>query len=167
MLSPPSSDERVGPGGLLPTWRRLATLPTSPEKLAELISARKLEGGTAGPAEDFSQVGDLLREVYAPPALRSALFQVAARIPGVEILGIVTDTAGRPGVGVAYVSYPRAGERRLNELIFDPATSALLAEQTVTVNTTTGVSHLNDWTDYLRSGVADSTSSVPARTVTP
>jgi hypothetical protein len=88
----------------------LVKLPTNPAKLAELISSRKIEGGPGGPAEDFVKVGDLLRETDAPPALRSALFQVAAHIPGVKALGTVSDHAGRSGVGVVCISYSaRAG----------------------------------------------------------
>ncbi len=40
-------------------------------------------------------------ETFAPPQYRSALYQVVARIPGVELMGSVNDPAGRPGIGVA------------------------------------------------------------------
>ena len=104
------------------------------------------------------QVGDLLRESDAPPALRSALFQVAAGIPGVKVLENVTDHAGRSGVGVMYSVRHRPGYA---ELIFDPKTSALLAEQTVTVNIRTKTSTVTSWTVYLSSGVVDSITSTP------
>jgi hypothetical protein len=48
-----------------------------------MLSAGKIEGGPPGPAENFTQIGDLLRETDASPALRSALYQVAETIPGV------------------------------------------------------------------------------------
>jgi hypothetical protein len=47
-------------------------------------------------------VGDLLRETYTQPAVRGALYEVAADLPGVEFVGRVEDAAGRPGVAVAY-----------------------------------------------------------------
>jgi hypothetical protein len=41
-------------------------------------------------------------------------------------------------VGVAYIAHPRPGDIQQNELIFNRATAALLAEQAVAVNTRTG-----------------------------
>jgi len=51
---------------------------------------------------------------------------VAARIPGVELVGPAVDRLGRHGVAVAYVD-GKIHER--HELIFDRRTSALLGEQ--------------------------------------
>jgi hypothetical protein len=107
-LRVPPLDDKFGPHGLSGGPVNLLKLPTDPAKLAALISSRKIDGGPPGPAEDFARVGDLLRETDAPPALRSALFQVAAHIPGVTVLGTVTDPVGS-GVGVAYISRHRAG----------------------------------------------------------
>jgi hypothetical protein len=150
-----ASDTVFDAGGLStgPTTD-LANLPTDPTALAQDISSRKVEGGPPGAAEDFTQIGDLLRETAAPPALRSALYQVAAQLPGVEVLGTVTDHSGRHGIGVGYTSH---GVR--NELIFDPSTSALMGEQTVV----TGTPSVNgeptgtvlDWTVYLKSAIVD------------
>ena len=49
------------------------------------------------------------------PALRKALWEVAARIPGIELVGDVTDHAGRAGVavernGTRYVLDPSDGD---------------------------------------------------------
>jgi hypothetical protein len=100
----------------------MQTLSTNPRML--LREMRRLEGGSRTPAEDFRHVGDFLRETDAPPALRAALYRVAALIPGVQLLGIVRDHSGRRGLGVAFTSH---GVR--NELIFNPRTAALLGEQ--------------------------------------
>ena len=78
-------------------------------------------------AGTFVMVGDLLRERAAPPALRAALYKVAAGIKGVELVGSVTDRAGRRGVAVAITS-TYTGARVRDVLVFDPVTSALLAE---------------------------------------
>jgi hypothetical protein len=210
----PPSDEKYGPGGLSTGPADLSKLPTDPAQLAELISSRKIEGGPPGPAEDFVQVGDLLRETAASPELRAALFKVAAGIPGVKLLGTVTDSDGRSGTAIAFVSSasneptalpspvpaasagssdppsaapsgspspspsgspspsaspgPGGGSQGtvLNELIFDPGTSGLLAEQTVRVHPD-GSTQLVVWSDYLLSGVVDSVSDVPPSSSVP
>jgi len=214
----PPSDERYGPGKLADGPVDLSKLPTDPATLAQMISSRKIEGGPPGPAEDFVQVGDLLRESDASPELRAALFKVAAGIPGVKLLGTVTDSDGRSGIAIAFPhsagdgqepdgsaqpvpaspapsvsSSPSAGGSApapsdtaspspsasdspgpgggsqgtvLNELIFDPATSGLLAEQTVLVRPD-GSTKLLLWTDYLLSGVVDSVNDVPPSSSVP
>ncbi len=68
----------------------------------------------------------MLRETYLPAAVRAAIYELTAELPEVELLGEVEDPVGRPGVGIAYTDR-RRGTR--HELIFDPATSALLGEQ--------------------------------------
>jgi hypothetical protein len=227
----PPSDERFGPGELSAGPVDLSKLPTDPAKLAEMISSRKIEGGPPGPAEDFVQVGDLLRETSASPELRAALFKVAAGIPGVKLLGTVTDSDGRSGTAIAFPHAARGDEENtaggsvpasaasatpspapagsgaespapsassdeslapsdspspspsssppeipgpgdgshgtvLSELIFDPDTSGLLAEQTVLVRPD-GSTKLLLWSDYLLSGVVDSVSDVPPASSVP
>ncbi|MGH3009889.1 MAG: CU044_5270 family protein [Gaiellaceae bacterium] len=135
-----------GPGQL--SYLNLNTLPTDPAQLKQLIENRSLEGGPPGDAETFTIIGDLLRETYAPPGVRSALYTVAAQLPGVQLIGATHDQLGRAGTAVGYTSHGNT-----QELIFDPQTSALLAEQTVD-NTGAVVG----WTAYLSSGIVDSTS---------
>jgi len=209
----PQSDEKYGPGGLSPGPADLSKLPTDPVQLAAMISSRKIEGGQPGPAEDFVQVGDLLRETAASPALRAALFKVAAGIPGVRLLGTVTDSEGRSGTAIAFphsaasepssmpspvptsssgasaAPSPAASASSpepsapdspspsaspgdpsqgtvLDELIFDRATSGLLAEQTVLVHPD-GSTTLVTYSDYLLSGVVDSVNDVPPSSSVP
>jgi RNA polymerase sigma-70 factor (ECF subfamily) len=93
----------------------------------------RLEQESAGHSEGvyqemFTLVGDALRETNATPEQRAALYEVAARIPGVELLGEVRDRAGRTGLAVA-IRNPADGVRET--LIFDPETTALLGEQQV------------------------------------
>ena len=159
-----TSDQRFGRHGLsdgpVNEWK----LPTNPVRLGAQLRKRAIEGGPPGPAEDFVQVGDLLRETDAPPALRAALFKVAASIPGVRILGRVTDRLGRTGVAVAYLVHPRGRKYRgmygLDELIFAQKTSALLDEQTVLVNTKAHTRTVTGWTAYIATGVVDSVTTV-------
>jgi hypothetical protein len=95
-------------------------LSTDPRKL--LVQMRRADGGPRSAGEDFVHVGDFLRETDARPALRAALYRAAALIPGVRLLGTVRDHLGRDGLGVA---------SRNHELIFNPRTAALMAEQTI------------------------------------
>jgi hypothetical protein len=103
-------------------------LPTQPKALRGLIEARKipLVDGPPGEAETFTLVGDMLRNTYLPPAFRAALYRVVAELPKVELLGEVEDPIDRKGIGVAYTKGSVT-----HELIFDPATSALLGEREV------------------------------------
>ena len=150
------SDTSFGPGGL--SLMDLSHLPTDPSSLAAQISSRQIEGGPPGTAEDFTQIGDLLRETDASPALRSALYQVAASLRGITSLGTVTDHAGRPGIGVAYV---HGGEQ--DELVFDPQTSALLGEQNSVVGPGSAyrVGTVFGWIVFRQSAVVDSTATGP------
>lgn len=163
-------DQRFGRHGLtlgpVNEWK----LPTNPTRLGAMLRKRAIESGPPGPAEDFVQVGDLLRETDAPPALRAALFKVAASIPGVRILGHVTDRLGRTGIVVAYIDRPPAGKYAgkygLSELIFAPKSSALLDEQTVLVDALAHTHRITSWTAYIATGVVNSPTAVapPYRT---
>jgi hypothetical protein len=167
-LSTTPSDTTFGPGTLSDGPQVLSKLPTDPGQLGSMLSARTIEGGPPGPAEDFAQIGDLLRETNASPALRSALYQVAETIPGVKLLGTVTDHDGRSGIGLARVS---AGGEEF-EYVFDPSTSALLGEQDVATVPNAGypgatAGTLLSWAVYVSSGVVDSLSATPSGSTTP
>jgi hypothetical protein len=144
-----------GTGNINVTFKRggysldLSHVPTDPAALQQLIEQRKLEDGPPGDPETFTIIGDLLRDSYAPPAVRSALYTVAAQLRGVQLIGSTHDRLGRAGTAVGYRSHGYT-----HELIIDPQTSALLAEQIVD-NTGAVV----DWTAYLSSGIVDSTSA--------
>jgi hypothetical protein len=163
--------DRMSPGELM--FRDFADLPTDPEQLLELIESRELIGGPGGDWETFNLIGDLLRETYTVPKVRAALYQVAAELPGVELVGRVVDGAGRAGVAVAY-SNPSSDARSRQELIFDPSTAELLgggevliADSTVDVESGgpgaiyggVGPEGTRTFTTtYVESGVVDSTT---------
>ena len=153
-------DEAYGKGGL--SYLDLSKLPTDVAQLRTMIVDRKIEGGPAGKSETFTIIGDLLRETYAPPALRAALYEIASGLPGVELIGTVKDHAGRTGTAVGYAT----GNGYRNELIFDPATAALLGEKSVVADGAKVKPHLPtgtvmSWAVYLESGVVDSTTQTP------
>jgi hypothetical protein len=66
---------------------------------------------------------ELLRTTPLPTALRAAILQAMARIPGIEQQP-ERDVLGRPGVGVAY-----DGSMGRQSLIFDPRTYRLLGDR--------------------------------------
>ena len=56
-----TSDTSFGPNTLSDGPSNLANAPTDPTALKAAIEDRSLEGGPPGSAEDFTQIGDLLR----------------------------------------------------------------------------------------------------------
>jgi hypothetical protein len=162
--------DHLAPGEL--TFRDYTNLPTDPEQLLELIESRELIGGPDGDWETFNLIGDLLRETYTVPKVRSALYLVAAELPGIELVGRVVDGAGRAGMAVAYTNLSSDARSR-QEMIFDPRTAELLgfgevlvADSTVDVESGgpgaiyggVGPAGTHTFTTtYLVSGVVDST----------
>jgi hypothetical protein len=155
-ITDPNSQNSSGsssfpPGGLSFPTHNWHDLSTDPQEL--LIQLRTLDGGPRTAAEDFVHIGDFLRESDAPPAIRAALYQAAALIPGTKILGPRTDPVGRSGLGVAFVDdHGRVRE----ELIFDQQTATLLAEEYFGPDGT-----LTEWTAYLRSEIVSSHPNYP------
>jgi hypothetical protein len=138
-------------------------LPTDPVALYAKLHDEAVGNSNGTETEMLTEVGDALRETDESPALRAALYEVAARIPGIELLGPTTDRLGRAGVAVAYSS-SSAHER--HELIFDPRTSALLGEQYESLDgnvfgypagTVTG------YATYVSTGVVDALGARPTQ----
>jgi hypothetical protein len=113
----------------LPPARPL-DLPTDPGRLYDKLEHDASSYGPRLYDEMFVYVGDSLRETNASPEQRAALYQVAARIPGVELVGPV-DSAGRRGIAVAKDDDVN---RIRSVLVFDPSTSVLLAEEESTLD---------------------------------
>jgi hypothetical protein len=155
-----TSNTWAAPGCLSINPVPLAGLPRDPAQLRARLLTGRVEGGRPGPAEAFTQVGDLLRETDAPSSLRAALYLAAAGLPGVKSLGTVSDKLGRRGVGLALDS-----DAIRHELIFSASTSALLAEQSVLVGRT-ATSHaapgtVLDWSAYTAGVLTDELPSKP------
>ncbi len=139
--TPPGADPWVPqawPGGLY--YQNVDALPTDVGALRQLIDERAAANGGATDYVRFTIVSDLLRETVAAPKVRAALYRVAANLNGVELMGSMTDRAGRTGTAVSMTNAQssRGLERRI--LIFDPQTSVLLAEEDVLL-------HKVDWLD--------------------
>jgi hypothetical protein len=111
-------------GNLELTRQQLLATSTNPRILyARLYAA----GGS--PAEVFTGIGDTLRSRPATAALRAALYRALALVPGVRWVGSVTDSFGRRGKAVGFVH-----DGVEDELIFDPASSEMLAERTIVLS---------------------------------
>jgi len=129
----------LGSGGL--TYEDFNRYPTDPDVLHAML--REQAARTQVPVDDemFVIVGDLARMPGVPPELSWALYQVAMRIPKVEITLEVTDGAGRRGVSVAK-THSYTGAKTRSALIFDPATGALLAEEKAWLEPPAAFTHL-------------------------
>jgi hypothetical protein len=105
-------------------------------------------------AEDFEQ-GTL------PARVRSGLYRALALIPGVRYLGVRRDLVGRPGAEVVFEDLQHDIRE---ELIFDPATSALLGEREVLTSPNAGFAKGTPLEDvaFLNEAVTD-TPTIPAK----
>ena len=97
------------------TWDQLYALPTDSRALESKLRATRLTGGKDANSQLFTLVGGLISESPAPPALRKALWEIAARIPGVSLVGAVKDSIGRPGIEIrrdfeGYILDPKDGQ---------------------------------------------------------
>jgi hypothetical protein len=83
----------------------------------------------------FNAIASSFQQGPMPPAIRSAMYATLALIPGVKSIGTDRDLVGRRGAAVIF-------DNRFNgyrtELIFDPATSALLGERQTIIRKGTG-----------------------------
>ncbi|MFC4059427.1 CU044_5270 family protein [Planomonospora corallina] len=117
------------PGHERTDYATLKKLPTDAAGMrAHLYTGNR--GGNSRDEGAWGEVGDMLRETYMPAAQRAALFEAAATIPGVEIVGDAQDAAGRTGIAVGRVGPD--GVRQ--DLVFHPETYELLGERGVVVD---------------------------------
>jgi hypothetical protein len=113
----------------------LSGLSTDPEVLTQQLAERSAPGGASPqppgtPGPDVSvdsailwrAISHLLEMPNAEPALRAALFEVAARIPEVEVIANAEDPVGRSAVALRMA----VGDGVFH-LFFDPDTLQLLA----------------------------------------
>ena len=114
-------------------------MPTDPDELEALMRERTQD--FANPDDEmFVIVRDILRTALVPPELQSALYEVAARIPGVKLVGEVSDPLGRKGTAITLSTRGQTSPGpgavqpfKRDEIILDPATGHLLAERTVAI----------------------------------
>lgn len=131
------------PGDLYrPTPAYLAGLPTDPARLlGALRQAVSRQGSKHSPDQQvFTAILDLLRDAapIMPPALRAALYQAVALIPGIERVGGRVELGGRQGVAIGRDGEATGDETEREELVFDTAGRELLGFRTVQIRTANG-----------------------------
>lgn len=135
-LLPPGSPG-VPAGIDRPTYKWLASLPTDPDELLDLLHrlTRTVKGQEKTQAV-FDKIGELLSASVMPPDTAAALYEAAAKIPGVTRFANAVDPAGRPGVGIRRVDGPTGWA---TEWIFDRNTLTYLGRRTyLTADSTAG-----------------------------
>lgn len=125
---------------------RVDTLPTEPNVLAALLRRKLAEaaadddpetGFAGGPHASSGEllivIGQTLAHPLAPPELRSALYEVAGTLEGVQVDEHGHDPSGRPAAVIRLNETAKSGTANRSELFFDRRTSAMLATQSTTV----------------------------------
>jgi hypothetical protein len=126
-LPVPAAPERARWSRVPPPER--LDLPSDPDELFERLHDEASGHSEGTNRQMFGLVRDgLLDPSATTPEQRAALYEAAARIPGVELDGRARDRAGRPGIAVSIRNEP---DGRTDRLIFDPATGALLASEEI------------------------------------
>ncbi len=112
-------------GGKSYTWARLDALPTDPAKLWPIVKADEQLPFSSDPALPKSGQSDLFESIWnlvtsepVPAPLRKALYEVAAKIPGVTVAGQYTDSLGRTGTALHIGMWT---------MVVDPDTGQILA----------------------------------------
>jgi hypothetical protein len=153
------------------SYAGLGTLPTSPAALlayleepngcppAMAVGGRSVRLDRAGRA--WNAISDILgNNMVLPPRLGHALFEAAARIPGVVLLPSVADAAGQRGVAVART----AGGVLRTELIFAPRSYRFIGVQDVLLKSGDGLRAGTVWaaSALVRAGVVNAAPGTPA-----
>jgi hypothetical protein len=157
--------EKVNPGVL---DGRIDELPTDPQTLKAVLlhKLREALDFNPDPATQSLQMLQLLEEVLAnplaPPKLRGAVYDIAARLEGVEIKERVTDPVGRAATAIALCSDAIPARY---EVFFDLATSATLGTREVNSVPCNDVSSpssgLSSYSVYLEHATVDSIHKRP------
>jgi len=122
------------PGVDHPTLSWVASLPTDPEQLLAVFRAaagtntkHDADYLTFKTAASFAARADAL----LTPAVRTALYQAIALLPGIRRVPGQVDLTGRAGVAIG-----RDGDRFGSEIILDPVTSRVIGTRMVATDGT-------------------------------
>ncbi len=159
----PGFNGSLPPNAFIEPYRQLLSLPTNVGVLWQLLYRGAGNGSPAWKRHEmFTEIGDLLREDPIPAKVRAALYRVAARIPGIQVLGLTRDGIGRPALAIA-LNDSLYGAR--SELLFDPKSARLLGERSVVVKPPPAY-HVKPGTvqsgaTYITSGIVERIGQVP------
>lgn len=131
------------------SWREINEGILSSAQIRTLLTAgeHRITPGSGGPERGwyiFKQVGELLAETPASPAVRQALWRELATLTGLTTSGRSTDTIGREGWNLT-LTLPGYGSQRF---IVDPDAGAILQAEVDSRGSTFRVT-------YLEAGPAD------------
>ncbi|MEU9388269.1 CU044_5270 family protein, partial [Streptomyces sp. NPDC048279] len=125
----------VGPNNV--SYQDLRALPSTTAGLRRYLEAlyaqdNGADGGTSGRGSwMLRQAGNLIT-MPVKPGVRAAAYRVMAGLPGVRVVGHVTDPLGREGVGVEFPdAYPTPLGTTRERLVVDPSTGSMLSDQTL------------------------------------
>jgi hypothetical protein len=151
------------PGSITsPDYHFLQTLPTDPDRLLALLRAAvapdlKYAKAKHATADDllWAQLTSLATQPVMPPKLAAAVYQAAAKVPGITLVKDTTDASGRHGIGVSH-HIPDVDDVT-QTWIFDPKTYQYLGEREVG----TAGGSLHGLTALLSHGVVDQLGQLP------
>jgi hypothetical protein len=119
-----------------PEPAQLSNLPTDPDAMGEYLYRPPTQDYEAELSADqlaFSRLGAVIFGSVNSPAVLTALYRAAERIPGVTVAADAVDVTGRHGIALV-----RTADRQRTELIFDPKTYAYLGDNSVVADSHTG-----------------------------
>lgn len=124
-------------------------LPADPDRLLAALRSGEVAERPPGDDQVFILIGELLAQGDAPPEVRAALFEVAARLEEVKLVGAVEDPLGRPGIGISIASPPGT-----SRLVFATDSAQLLAIE-LYESVPGGGERLDSWIASLPTTVVD------------
>jgi hypothetical protein len=159
-LKGPSSDFGL-------SWAQLRALPAAQAPLLAIVARLAVDFNpkyqNSSAFSEFEVIDQLLFESPISPAVQAALYQIAARLPGIKVAD-TTDLVGRPAVEVYMEPGPDDPPAVGHALYFSPVTFQLLGDATINAaNVSCPV--LASYA-ILATGYLDSDSQLPAGTPT-
>ncbi|KOU19048.1 hypothetical protein ADK52_29545 [Streptomyces sp. WM6372] len=128
-LSKPVNGQDIPGEAVNFSYEWLKAQPADPDAL---LTAIRAAGGSGRDRdqEAFEEIGSIIGEQVVPSRIAAALYQAAARIPGVIVVRHSQDAAGRDGIALARVDEQRGAR---TELVFDRSTYAYLGSRGVQI----------------------------------
>ncbi|MEA2580111.1 MAG: hypothetical protein QOE83_1003 [Actinomycetota bacterium] len=136
-------------------WFDASSLPSDANRLEASLRA---DPSLTNDGQIYDQIGTYLAQGDSRPLVRAALFEVASRLDGIQLLGTKDDPRGRPGTALAIDTN---GERV--ELIFDPNSSQLLAINTYDLLPDDSVGPITSWAAFEPTQVVDTAPAAESR----
>jgi hypothetical protein len=145
-------------GGRSLTYAELRALPSDADLLAPMVEHAAVGKSWSLAWQELDLIAELLRNAPLSPQQGAALYEVASRLPGIELVGPTHDSTGRPGMGIAVASN---GFRQ--ELVLDPASGRLLGEFQTSLEQhgDLAAGTLIEAVSYVSSGVVEGTGAAP------